>query len=80
MKDDLPLLAKEVREVFLVPPEFAALAEPVISISEALSPTQKAIALAFLDNLHSVLRTLSIPFQYTFTQVQSLHQEVAPFV
>ncbi len=75
MKDDLPLLAKEVREVFLVPPEFAVLAEPAISMSETLSPAHKAIALAFQDNLHSVLMTLSIPFQYTFSQVQSLHHQ-----
>jgi hypothetical protein len=75
MKDDLPQLAKEVRDVFLVPPEFSVLAEPVVSITEALHPTHKAIALAFLDNLHSVVRTLSIPFQYTYAQVQSLHHQ-----
>lgn len=75
MKDGLPQLAKEVRDVFLVPPEFSVLAEPVISMSEALPLMHMAIALAFLDNLHSVVRTLSIPFQYTFAQVQSLHHQ-----
>jgi hypothetical protein len=75
MHDDLAGLAADVRQVFLVPPEFAAVAKPVVEVAARLSDTYKPIALAFQDNLLSVLRTLSIPFQYTFAQVQSLHHQ-----
>jgi hypothetical protein len=75
MQDDLRLLAEDVRQVFLVPPDFFAVAEQVVAGSEELSAIYKPITLAFIDNLQSVLRTLSIPFHYTFSQVQSLHHQ-----
>ena len=65
--------ADSVRQVFLVPPDFSALAASLIEQSERLAEPQKAIALAFLDNLKGVLRTLSLPFQFTYSQVHSLH-------
>lgn len=75
MKHDLPQLAKDVRQVFLIAPDFAVIAEPLITATGRLSTDYKPFALAFQDNLRSVLRTLSIPFQYTFAQVQSLHHQ-----
>lgn len=75
MGDDLPQLANDVRQVFLIAPNFSVIAEPLITAAARLSTSYKPIALAFQDNLRSVLRTLSIPFQYTFAQVQSLHHQ-----
>jgi hypothetical protein len=75
MTEDLYQLSSDVREVFLIPPEFTLIAEPLTALSPTLSAPYKSVALAFQANLHSVLLTLSIPFQYTFAHVQSLHHQ-----
>lgn len=66
-------LANSVREVFLVPPSFDKSAAVLIERVELLPTRRKEIAQAFLENLNGVIRTLSIPFTYTHSQVHSLH-------
>lgn len=65
--------ADSVRQVFLVPPDFSTIAASLIEQSERLAEPQKAIALAFLDNLKGVLRILGLPFQLTHSKVHNLH-------
>lgn len=66
-------LANSVREVFLVPPSFDESVAVLIERVELLPTRCKEIAQAFLENLNGVIRTLSIPFTYTYSQVHSLH-------
>lgn len=66
-------IAKAVRQIFLVPHDFSESAKPLTDLAPSLPDGLSQIALAFLDSLHGVIRTLSIPFQYTYSQVQSLH-------
>jgi len=66
-------LANSVREVFLVPPSFDESVAVLIERVELLPTRRKEIAQAFLENLNGVIRTLSIPFTYTYSQVHSLH-------
>lgn len=75
MSDDLARLAADVRQVFLVPAEFSEVSRPLSSVVEALPESLRSTGLAFEDSLRSVLRTLSIPFQYTVAQVESLHHQ-----
>jgi len=73
MKNELLSLSRDARDVFLLPTKKKEYLLPLFEITENLSGTFKQIALAFIDNLESVLSTVSIPFQYTCTQVQNLH-------
>jgi hypothetical protein len=73
MKSEMMALSKDAREVFLLPTQDKKYLLPLFEITEKLSGTFKQIALAFIDNLESVLSTVSIPFQYTCTLVQNLH-------
>lgn len=66
-------LANVVRTVFLVPHDFFASSKRLTDTAPTLPEGLRQIALAFSDNLHGVIRTLSIPFHYTYTQVHSLH-------
>lgn len=73
MTEASPNLAEVVRAVFLVPHDFSASAKPLTGLAPSLSDGLRQIALAFFDSLHGVIRTLSIPFHYTYSQVHSLH-------
>lgn len=66
-------IAKTVRQIFLVPHDFSENAKSLTDLAASLPDGLSQIALAFVDSLHGVIRTLSIPFQYTYSQVQSLH-------
>lgn len=68
--DSLP---NSVREDFLVPPSLDKSAATLIERVELLPSSHKMIAAAFLENLNGVIRTLSISFTYTYSQVHSLH-------
>jgi hypothetical protein len=65
--------AEFVREVFLVPEDFSQTAASLLAISEGLSEPQKTIALSFLDSLRGMMRTLSLPFDFAYTEVHGLH-------
>ncbi|MBN8437374.1 MAG: hypothetical protein J0L95_04940 [Candidatus Accumulibacter sp.] len=73
MTDASPNIANVVRTVFLVPHDFSESAKPLTDLSSSLPDGLRQIALAFFDSLHGVIRTLSIPFHYTYSQVHSLH-------
>lgn len=73
MKDAPPNIADDVRTVFLVPNDFAASAKPLAELAATLPPDLRAISTSFIENLHGVIRTLSIPFKYTYAQVHGLH-------
>ncbi len=66
-------LASSVREVFLVPPRFDESVAVLIERVELLPTRRKETVQAFLENLNGVIRTHSIPFAYTYSQVHSLH-------
>lgn len=68
-----PNIATVVRAVFLVPGDFAETAKPLSDLAPILPDGLRAISLALFDSLHGVIRTLSIPFNYTYSEVQSLH-------
>lgn len=61
------------RTVFLVPNDFLASAKSLTELAAAAPPALRPIAGSFLDSLHGVVRTLSIPFQYTYSQIHGLH-------
>lgn len=73
MTEASPNIAKVVRAVFLVPHDFSESAKPLTDLAPSLPEGLRQIALAFFDSLHGVIRTLSIPFHYTYSQVHSLH-------
>jgi hypothetical protein len=58
-----------------VPAKISKFSQQLLNISEIVTGAYKQIAFAFIDNLESVLRTVSIPLHYTLTQVQSLHYQ-----
>ena len=65
--------AQQIREVFLVPQDIGASSEQLLGrVPEGMGDL-RTIAEAFAESLHGVVRTLSIPFQYTYSQVHSLH-------
>lgn len=71
---DMPMnVAAEVRTVFLVPHDFSATAKPLADLASGLPDNLRTISSAFVDSLHGVIRTLGIPFNYTHSQVHSLH-------
>lgn len=73
MTEASPNIANVVRTVFLVPHDFSESAKPLTDLAPSLPNGLRQIALAFFDSLHGVIRTLSIPFHYTYSQVHSLH-------
>ena len=66
-------IANIVREVFLIPRDFAETAKPLSDLAPILPEGLREISLALLDSLHGVIRTLSIPFNYTYSEIHSLH-------
>jgi hypothetical protein len=65
-------LAAAVREVFLIPPDFAAMS---VELAELVSRTEGArrdASESFLQSLRGAVTTLSIPFQYTYSEVHSV--------
>lgn len=66
-------VAKRVCKVFLVPADFGDTAAQLKLRLELLPDRRKLIGQAFFESLRGVIRTLSIPFQYTQSQVHSLH-------
>lgn len=62
-----------VRAVFLVPHNFNTSAKPLNDLAATLPADLGTISISFVENLHGVIRTLSIPFQYTYSQVHGLH-------
>lgn len=66
-------IANVVRTDFLIPRDFSETAKPLTDLASSLPDGLRQIALAFFDSLHGVIRTLSIPFHYTYSQVHSLH-------
>jgi hypothetical protein len=73
MNTTLYKMAQEVQGVFLVPPDFPGITAPLSDLILTLTDELRQIALGFHDSLHSVVRTLSIPYQYTYSQIHSLH-------
>ena len=67
----------QVREVFLVPQDIHASAEKLRAQVHGAPVELQTTAEAFAENLQGVIRTLSIPFQYTYSQVHSLHWQRA---
>ena len=73
-KPDLPTNAAQVvRTVFLVPDDFSARAKPLNDLAATLPTDLRTISASFSENLHSVIQTLSIPYQYTYEHMRSLH-------
>lgn len=66
-------VAATVRQVYWVPPEFSSFAASLIEVSATLEDPIRTVALSFLDNLRGMARTLSLPFEFTYTQVHGLH-------
>ena len=66
-------IANVVRTDFLIPHDFSETAKPLTDLASSLPDGLRQIALAFFDSLHGIIRTLSIPFHYTYSQVHSLH-------
>ena len=73
MNEVSPNTASIIRTVFLVPPDFATAATPLRELAASAQIGLRTISTSFIDNLHGVVRTLSIPFQYTYSQVHGLH-------
>lgn len=73
MRDAPTDIARIVRSVFLVPNNFSDTAKPLSDLAPKLPDGLRQISLALFDSLHGVIRTLSIPFNYTYSQVHSLH-------
>ncbi|PIF90736.1 hypothetical protein CLU86_1625 [Acidovorax sp. 62] len=68
-----PNIASVVRTVFFIPSDFAENAKSLSDLAPTLPDDLREISLAFFDNLHGVVRTLSIPFNYTYSEIHSLH-------
>jgi len=73
MDDAAPNIADIVRTIFLVPHDFAASAASLDSLATTLPDGLRTISTSFVEGLHGVIRTLSIPFHYTYSQVHGLH-------
>ena len=69
----MPTPAQEVRDTFLIPQDIHAATVPLNVIASTADLELRTIAESFAENLKGVVRTLSIPFQYTYSQVHSLH-------
>lgn len=75
MTDNPINIAKKVLSVFLVPNDFASMAKPLQEMLIAFPNELCSIAESFIENLHGVNRTLSIPYQYTLAHVSNLHRQ-----
>lgn len=62
-----------VREVFLIPPDFATALTPVLTHAKSFPEELHSMAAAFGENLKGVILTLGMPFQYTFQEVSGLY-------
>lgn len=65
--------AQQIREIFLVPQDIRASSQQLLERVPVGKGELRTIAESFSENLQGVVRTLSIPFQYTYSQVHSLH-------
>ena len=65
--------AQQIREVFLVPQDIRASSQQLLERVPVGKSDLRTIAESFSEDLQGVVRTLSIPFQYTYSQVHSLH-------
>jgi hypothetical protein len=68
-----PSIARQVREVFLVPPDLGPERDAIVAAVASGPEELRLVAAAFAENLVGVIRTLSIPFQYTQSEVHNLH-------
>lgn len=68
-----PSVANQVREVFLVPPDLLPARDAIVAAAASGPEELRLVAAAFAENLLGVIRTLSIPFQYTQSEVFNLH-------
>jgi hypothetical protein len=75
MQEHRAEIADRVRQVFLVPPDFASVVGGLRQLCEELDPPKSALALTFLGNLRGIFQTLGLPFQLVFAQVHSLHSQ-----
>jgi hypothetical protein len=66
-------VTKRVGEVFLIFGHIDEVTAPLAEATGRLQLNRQQIALALLDSLRGVVRTLGIPFQYTYSQVHALH-------
>lgn len=66
-------ISKDVCSVFLVPYDFSISAKPLALFTATLPIELRSISTSFIENLLGVIRTLSIPFNYTRHQVHALH-------
>lgn len=73
MNQPYPTPSEVARTVFLVPNDLAASAKSLTDLSAAAQPALRSISGSFLDSLQGVVRTLSIPFHYTSSQIHGHH-------
>lgn len=66
-------IADLVLEVFLVPRDFETTAKSLNILIARLPDDLRVVASSFSTNLDGVVKTLSIPYQYTNSHVLSLH-------
>src|SRR6185369_5178830 len=73
MKTSVTATAETVRAIFLIPEDFSVTAAAMIGATEVLPDSEKTVALSFLGNLRGMVRILSLPFDFAYTEVQGLH-------
>jgi len=73
MTETAPSAAKRVRANFCLFSNFEGLEAVLTERVKVLHAEKQQVALAFLESLRGVVQTLSIPFNYTYSQVHSLH-------
>ena len=73
MTSAAPNIATAVRSVFLIPGDFTEIAKPLWDVIRVLPEGLRPISFALFDSLHGVIRTLSIPFNFTHSEINSLH-------
>ena len=66
-------VTNRVRGIFLIFDRIDDVTRPLVEATGRLQTSRQQIALALLDSLGGVVRTLGIPFQYTYSQVHALH-------
>lgn len=62
-----------VREVFLVPEDFSHTAASLLTVTERITEPHRITSLSFLDSLKGMMRILSMPFDFAYTEVHGLH-------
>lgn len=73
MSDSATDRQQAVFKIFLFPENMEEMAAQLTSRFDDLPSSRKLIVQALVESLRGVTRTLSIPFQYTYSQVRSLH-------